>query len=35
VEGAVKRAELARYATPAEVSEDYDRVVDYAGIVIL
>ena len=28
------RAELVRYATSAEVSGDYDRVVGYAGIVV-
>jgi AmmeMemoRadiSam system protein B len=28
------RAELVKYATSAEVSQDYDRVVGYAGIVI-
>jgi len=28
------RAELLRYATSAEVSGDYDRVVGYAGIVV-
>ena len=29
------RAELVRYATSAEVSGDYDRVVGYAGIVVV
>jgi len=29
------RAEFVRYATSAEVSGDYDRVVGYAGIVVL
>jgi len=28
------RAELVKYATSAEVSGDYDRVVGYAGVLV-
>ncbi|HET9130359.1 MAG TPA: AmmeMemoRadiSam system protein B, partial [Terriglobia bacterium] len=28
------RAELVKYATSAEISKDYDRVVGYAAVVV-